>query len=104
VTAEFAVALPAALACLALAIGAVQAAGQQVRLLDAAAVDARLLGRGDEPRGAGASGDVGRVVEREGDLVCVTLTARSAAVGLGAADLRVSARACALDEQVSGEG
>lgn len=100
-TAEFAAALPAALVCLAVGIGAVQAGGQQLRLIDAAAVDARLLGRGDPPR-AGDQGPGGdrRAVERVGGMVCVTMTARSVVVGLGAAGLRISGRACALDEML----
>ncbi len=99
-TAEFAAALPAALVCLAVAIGAVQAGGQQLRLIDAAAVDARLLGRGDAPRGVEQRSvpDATPTVERERGMVCVTLTATSTVVGLGALGLRVSGQACALDE------
>lgn len=105
VTAEFAAALPAALICLAVGIGAVQAGGHQLRLIDAAAVDARLLGRGDEPRGPGdAEPGVERATEREQGMVCVTLSAPSAILGLGAAGLRVSGRACALDESAQEAG
>jgi hypothetical protein len=98
VTAEFAVVLPAALVCLALGVGAIQLGGQHLRLVDAAAVDARLLGRGDAPRGEGAGLEAARTIEREGGLVCVTLTATGAVVGVGMAGLRASGRACALDE------
>lgn len=99
-TAEFAAALPAALVCLAVGIGAVQAGGQQLRLIDAAAVDARLIGRGDAPRGADLAPGSGadRTIERNGGMVCVTMSARSAVVGLGALGLRIAGRACALDE------
>ncbi|WP_223359885.1 TadE family type IV pilus minor pilin [Leifsonia sp. ZF2019] len=99
VTAEFAVALPVALVCLGLGVGAVQAGGQQLRLADAAAVDARLLGRGDPPVASAVSGlEAERVIDRRSGMVCVTMTAHSAVVGLGAAGLRISARACAVDE------
>ena len=105
VTAEFAAVLPAALVFLAVGVGAVQAGGQQVRLQEAAAVDARLIGRGDAPRGnAEVRGlDVVRAIERNDGLVCVTLSARSAVIGLGVAGVRVSGRACALDEEATDE-
>lgn len=95
VTAEFATALPAVLMCLALCVGAVQAAAQQARLLDNAASAARLIGRGDPPPSppAGAT----RAVASDGALVCVTLSASSGA-GLGALGVTVTARSCALDE------
>lgn len=103
VTAEFAAVLPAALVFLAVGVGAVQAGGQQARLQEAAAVDARLIGRGDAPRGDDdvRGLDVVRAIERNDGLVCVTITARSAVIGLGlgVAGVRVSGRACALDER-----
>ena len=103
VTAEFAAALPAALVCLAVGIGAVQAGGQQLRLIDAAAVDARLLGRGDGARGMGTHSVPGleRAIAREQGMVCVTLSAPSTVLGLGAAGLRIGGRACALDESAN---
>jgi hypothetical protein len=106
VTAEFAAALPAALVCLAVGVGAVQAGGQQLRLIDAAAVDARLLGRGDEPKGSGTDTAPGaeRATVRERGMVCVTLSAPSTILGLGGAGLRVSGRACALDESAQEPG
>lgn len=106
VTAEFAAALPAALVCLAVGVGAVQAGGQQLRLIDAAAVDARMLGRGDEPRGPGADAVPGAewVTERKQGMVCVTLSAPSTILGLGGAGLRVRGRACALDESAQEAG
>lgn len=103
-TAEFAAVLPAALIFLTVGIGAVQAGAQQVRLQEAAAVDARLIGRGDAPRGdAGARGaEAVRTIDRSGGMVCVTLSARSAVIGLGATGIRASGRACALDEEEVG--
>lgn len=98
-TAEFAVALPAVLACLALCLGAVQAATQQARMVDAAAQSARLLARGDDPAAAGGPAtNVQLDVEREGGMVCVNATSASAVTGLGALGLTVTARACALEE------
>ena len=47
VTAEFAVVLPAVILVVALAVGAVGASAQSVRLADAAAVVARQTARGD---------------------------------------------------------
>ena len=98
-TAEFAVALPAVLACLALCLGAVQAVTQQSRLVDAAAQSARMLARGDDPADtARRMANAELTVEREGGMVCVRATSASAVTGLGALGLAVSARACALDD------
>ena len=94
VTAEFAVALPAVVLVLACCVSGMAVAGQQLRLLDAAALAARTLGRG---------GDPGAVVERlvpgaevspntDGELACVTLT--TTAAGL---PITLTARSCALD-------
>lgn len=92
-------ALPAVLACLALCLGAVQAATQQTRMVEAAAQSARLLARGDDPAAAaGLATKVQLDVQREGGMVCVNATSASAVTGLGALGLRVSARACALEE------
>lgn len=96
VTAEFATALPAVLLCLALCVGAVQAAGQQARLLDHAASSARLIGRGD-PAPAPPAGATRRVGSDAG-MVCVTVSAPSGAAGLGALGVEVSARSCVLDD------
>jgi hypothetical protein len=96
VTAEFAAALPAVLLCLALCIGAIQATGQQARLLDHAATAARLIGRGDAaPR---APDGATRRVGVDDGLVCVTVTAPSGGAGLGALGLTASARSCVLDD------
>lgn len=96
VTAEFATALPAVLLCLALCVGAVQAAAQQAQLLDHAASAARLIGRGETAPGppSGAT----RTVGSDAGLVCVTLSQQSHAAGLGALGVVVSARSCVLDD------
>ncbi|WP_314149720.1 hypothetical protein [uncultured Leifsonia sp.] len=100
-TAEFAAALPAVLLCLALCLAAVQAGAQQAQLTGTAAQAARLLARGEDGAGGqeGASADV----ERADGMVCVRLTAPSAVTGLAPLGVRVSARACALDEAIDGE-
>jgi hypothetical protein len=110
VTAEFAAALPAALLCLALCVGAVQAVAQQSRLVGEAASEARRLGRGEalsgsagELSGASRPGEVRRHVRSEGGMVCVALSAASEAAGLGRLGVTVSAEQCAVDERVAGE-
>jgi hypothetical protein len=115
VTAEFAAALPAALLCLGLCLGAVQAVAQQSRLVGEAANGARLLGRGEVLPGSAATGPAGeeaaaaggergveREVDREGGMVCVTLSAPSEAAGLGRLGVTVTARQCAIDEEAVG--
>lgn len=85
-TVEVAVVLPAVLAVLALGLGAVQIAAQQVRLTDAAADAARALARG-EP--AGSAADLARrhvasarlSSSTNGDLICANLTASAAGLG-----------------------
>ena len=100
VTAEFAVALPAVLACLALCIGALHGAVQYGSLAAGAAAAARLEGRGDDPGGSIPAGAVA-VVEREGRTVCVRLTAAGDTV-LSRLGILLSARACVLDEAKAG--
>ena len=100
VTAEFSVALPAVLACLALCIGAVHGAAQYGALAAGAASAARLAGRGDDPGGALPSG-AAMAVEREGRAVCVRVTAGGETV-LSRLGIRLSSRACALDEAAAG--
>jgi Flp pilus assembly protein TadG len=101
VTAEFAVALPAVLACLALCVGVVQSAAQYAALAGSAALAARLAGRGDDPSSAGAKGGTTQSIERQGGMLCVQMTAPDDTV-LGRLGIRLSARACALDEAVTG--
>lgn len=100
VTAEFAVALPAVLACLALCLGALHGAAQYGALAAGAAAAARLEGRGDDPAGVVPSAAVAEI-EREGRTVCVRLTGAGDTV-LGRLGIRLSARACALDEAAVG--
>ncbi|HEY1529198.1 MAG TPA: TadE family type IV pilus minor pilin [Galbitalea sp.] len=99
VTAEFATALPAVVVVLALAIGAIELGGEQLRLQEAAFDAARLVGRGE----AGAVERVRSVApnasltERDsGSAVCVDATA---AAGLGVlSGIRLQATACALND------
>lgn len=99
VTAEFAIALPAAVLVLALGAAILAACGHQVRLQDAAADAARLAGRGETDRGMALVADVGGTasVSRENELVCVTATASAGAPLVG---VMLRARSCALDEAV----
>ncbi|MEV8214396.1 TadE family type IV pilus minor pilin [Leifsonia sp. NPDC077715] len=100
VSAEFAVALPAVLGCLALCVGGIAGAAQYAALAGSAAVAARLAGRGDDPGGAGAPAGSTVGIEREGGLVCVSSTA-SGDTTLSRLGIRLSARACALDESIA---
>jgi hypothetical protein len=101
VTAEFAVALPAVLLCLALCVGAVIGAARFAGLTAAAAAAARLAGRGDDPGGASAPTGASMSIEREGGTVCVQMMDPEGTVlsGLG---VRLTAHACALDEGSGG--
>jgi len=101
VTAEFAVALPAVVLVLVLALGAMGLVGEQVRLQGAVSSAARLLGRGDP----GAEGLVARAaaggtlrVERRAGLVCADARAPARIALL--VPITISARACALDDAV----
>ncbi|RFA15458.1 hypothetical protein B7R21_03885 [Subtercola boreus] len=101
VTAEFAVALPAVILVLMLAVAALQGAALQVRVVDAAAVAARTLARGE------AGGDVGGRLHQllgeyslgtanEGDFLCATVSAPIRFGAFGSAGFDASARSCAL--------
>lgn len=98
-TAEFAVVVPPVILLLALTVGSLAAAGQQVRLEQAAAQAARLAAREEstdrlaEIVAAVAGGSVAGV-STEGDLVCVTATAPSRLPLAALPALR--ARSCAL--------
>ncbi|TFC94547.1 MULTISPECIES: TadE family protein [Cryobacterium] len=101
VTAEFATVVPAVLLVLACCLGALQAVGQQVRLTDAAADAARSLSRGDSVDRA--TGLVHRAVpgaaltpERQGEFVCVRLSAPSSFGPFAAFGLTLQAGSCAL--------
>jgi len=99
--AEFAVALPAVALVLAVCLGGVGAGAQQLRLQDAAADAARGLGRGEgaadvTARASRAAPGVSLERVREGELVCVRLTA-PARGPLALAGLDLRAESCALD-------
>lgn len=80
-TAEAAVALPALVLVLAVALSALELGMAQVRCVDAAGTAARLLGRGEGPglvrqRALASAPDGARMqVERRGGTVRVTVTA-----------------------------
>ena len=93
-------ALPAVLGCLALCIGGISGAAQYAALAGSAAVAARLAGRGDDPNDAGAPARSTFGTEREGGVVCVNSTA-SDDTTLSRLGIRLSARACALDESIA---
>ena len=97
VVAEFAVALPAVAVVVLLGAASLGACAQQVRLQDAAADAARLVARGESDARAGAvvaSAVPGAavVIDRRGDLVCVTASASASRV----LPVGLSASSCAL--------
>ncbi|NIJ04242.1 TadE family type IV pilus minor pilin [Frigoribacterium faeni] len=98
VAAEFAVVLPAVLAVVALAVGAVGAASQSVRLADAAAVAARQTARGDAgavPVTVAALAPGARVASSvDGAVLCLSLT-RPVSLGPLSGVVTLSARSCA---------
>jgi len=101
VTAELATVIPAVLVTVALCLGSVAAVGQHLRLVDASALAARSLGRGESPGRTQGMVDqlvpgAGVTVDRQGDLVCATV---GQLVALPLVALPLSARSCALDER-----
>ena len=98
-TAEFAVALPAVLLVLLLAIGAVMLSAQRLSLSSAAAQMARHEARGDAAAAAAVFGGLsmrgGVAVRRsgQGQLHCVTLSATP--VGGALSVISVTGRGCA---------
>ena len=102
VTAEFAMILPAIALILAIGVGVVQLGALQVRLTDAAADAARMLGRGDpagsaSARVAQAQAGASMSVSHPGALVCVTARASAGSDVLGAL-FDFSGTGCALDD------
>lgn len=93
--------MPAVVLVLAACLGAVQVAGQQVRLTDAAASAARALARDD---GVGRASAIARQAvgsaslrsERQGQFVCARLSAPSDFAPFAAAGLRLEVSSCAL--------
>lgn len=101
VTAEFATLVPAVLLVLAFCLGAVQVVGQQVRMTDAAADGARSLARGDSVGQAASRvqrsvGNVALARSREGEFVCVRLSAPASFAPAAAIGVSVTASGCAL--------
>jgi Flp pilus assembly protein TadG len=98
VSAEFAVAVPAIVVIILLAIGALGAGSVKVRLQDAAADAARLAARGDGSRASGvvsvAVSGARTAIGSQGDLVCVTA---STEVRIAVFTVPVWAESCALD-------
>lgn len=96
-TAEFAIALPAVVLVLACCLSGMQVAGQQLRLQDAAASAARAAARGGDTSAAARLAP-GAAISRwsDGDLVCVRLSAPSAALLGTLARLTLAASSCAL--------
>ena len=95
VVAEFAVALPAIVVVVLLAVGALSTTGQHIRLQDAAADAARLAARGESDGRvaaavAAAVTDATATVTGDGEVVCVTASTDVLA------GLRIAATGCAL--------
>jgi Flp pilus assembly protein TadG len=97
VTAEFAIAMPVVLATVALCAAVVIGAAASAGLAASAASAARLVARGDDPGAAGLPAGTAVSIEPQGSTTCVRLTASDGA--LSAIGVRISARACALDER-----
>ena len=96
VTAEFAAVVPAAILLLACCLAALQLAGQQLGLQDAAADVARSVARGG-PADVGAQAQGAAVaVSTRGDLVCARLSARSRSPAGTVLGLTLTASSCAL--------
>lgn len=105
VTAEFAVVLPAVVLVLALSLGALGLAWDQIRCVDAARAGARAASRGDSPGAVilvasrAAPSDAVVSVGTSGDLVRVSVVSRPrVAAGLLPAWLHASSTASALLE------
>lgn len=104
VTAEFALALPAVLVLLALALGAVRVGVSQVQCVDAARAGARVAARGEAsdvvraaalaaaPRGANVS-----VTRADGSVVVEVSSAQSLAGPLGGSVLARAAATAAVE-------
>lgn len=101
VSAELVVAMPAVLIVVALCLGMLQVAAQQVRYTDAAAVAARSLARGEtaavaSARAEAVAGPSTLVPEERGEFVCATVSGDAAVVLGDALGIVVSAAGCAL--------
>jgi len=101
VTAEFAIILPAVVLVLAFCLVGVQVAGQQVRLQDAAADAARILGRGEGVAEAqafvtAAMPGAQLTAETRNSAVCVFLQLPIAVPGASVLALTTKVSSCAL--------
>ncbi|MFB2586890.1 TadE family type IV pilus minor pilin [Herbiconiux liukaitaii] len=105
-SAEFAMVLPALALVLGVGVVAAQGGVVQVRLADAAADAARMIGRGEaggaEARVATAHPGASMSVDREGPLVCVTASASPSLGGGLAVAIELSATGCAVDDTTVG--
>lgn len=101
VTAEFAAIVPAVFLVLAFCLAALQVAGTQARLQDAASGAARSLGRGEDAgplvAATGISG-VSLARHSDGRLVCVSLSAQASGLAGTLAGVTLHSSSCALDE------
>jgi Flp pilus assembly protein TadG len=111
VSAEFAMILPALAVVVALGVTAAQCGVVQMRLADAAADAARLIGRGEGAGSAAArvqaaQSGASMSVQRDGVLVCVTTSAVPAGGVASTFTVELSATGCALDDSrgPTGEG
>ncbi|WP_158862570.1 TadE family type IV pilus minor pilin [Leifsonia sp. AG29] len=98
-TAEFAIALPAVLACLVLCLAGVQAVARQLQLVDAAATVARLVALGEAIPAGVVRGSASLSTDVADGLVCVRLSEPASVTGAVRLGFDLSARACALDER-----
>ena len=100
VTAEFAAVVPAVVLLLAIALGGIRLAGEQLQLQSAAQDASRLLARGEpgaDARVLLVARDASVSDDESGNLVCVRARA-PAALGI-LVGISLSASACALDER-----
>ena len=96
VTAEFAAVVPAVILLLALCLGGLQVAGQQLRLQDAAADVSRSVARGGDAGAATGLPGVTVATSAQGDLVCARLSMRAGSAVGALLGLTLSASSCAL--------
>lgn len=101
VTAEFATVLPAVLLMLVLIIGVFQGVSQQLRVVDAAAVAARSVARGEsvdtaKDRVTSLIGSHDLTSSSEGEFVCVSLSSPVHVLSVLVGGIILSARSCSL--------
>jgi len=97
------VVIPAVVLVLGLCLAALQVAGLQVRLQDAAAIAARSLGRSDEVPGLGPGLAGATLVSvRRGPLVCARLALPAAGPAGDLLGIELHAESCALSEVAGG--